>query len=288
VVVEHTGEKGFVDTLGSSEAFHEYQNEKLKLLISRLGQSVVNDMYQIDFLKPVKLMVGLLTRDVSIHYKHHFATLGLWGRLFQSRIAKNISSYHIGRGHPTDRNTILKSAIKNGFTHVLFIDDDMVFPDDAAIKMLEHDVDICTGVAFQRGEPHAPCIFYTSVEKEVYPIPIIKQGLVEIDACGGYFLLIKLDAIKDMKEPWFKWGDIELGYCTKDGGIGEDIYFGIKAKMSGALLYCDSDIDIKHIGDERMIDIAYYEEYRDSGKMNKSLEAHDLKSCSVDIRFNEI
>lgn len=287
VVVEHEGEKGFVDTLGTSEKFHEYQNRQLEILVSRLGQSIVNDIYSVDLKNPIRLMIGMLTRDTLIHYKFHFAMLGLWGKLFTSGIVKQISSYHIGRGHPTDRNTILKAAIKQGFTHVLFIDDDMVFDDDAAVRMIEHDVDICTGVAFQRGEPHAPCTFYTSPEKEVYPVPLIKRGLVEIDACGGYFLLIKLDSIKSMEDPYFKWGDLDLGYCTKDGGIGEDIYFGIKAKMCGALLYCDSDIDITHIGDERMINIAYYEEYRDSGKLAKSLEANGLKAGVFNMKLGD-
>lgn len=285
VKVEHTGEKGFVDLLGSAEAFHSYQEKQLDVLRMRLGDSKVDEIFTIDMKNPVRIMVGLLTRDISIHYKFHFAMLGLWGKLFQSGIAKYISSFHIGRGHPTDRNIIIKDAIAKNFTHVLFIDDDMVFPDDAAIKMLEHDVDICTGVAFQRGVPHAPCTFFVSPEKEVYPVPVINQGMKEIDACGGYFLLINLASIKNMEDPWFKWGDKDLGYCMESGGIGEDIYFGLKAKLSGAEIWVDSDIDITHIGGERMINIAYYEEYRDSGKLEKDLGALKLKSMTVQMKL---
>lgn len=287
VIVEHAGEKGFIDYCGSQEAFHKYQEEHLQILISRLGQSIVNDIFTIDIKKPVKIMFGLLTRDVMIHYEHHYATLGLWTKLARSGIAKYISSYHIGRAHPTDRNTILEEAIKQDFTHVLFIDDDMIFPDDAAIKMLEHDVDICTGVAFQRGEPHAPCMFLASPDKEVYPVPYIKQGLMEIDACGGYFLLINIESIKNMEAPYFKWGDFDLGYCTKYGGVGEDIYFGLKAKISGARVWVDSDIDITHIGETKKINIAYYEEYRDSGKLEVALKKHELKSCVVGMKVKK-
>jgi hypothetical protein len=288
VVVEHTGEKGFVDLCGSSKKFHEYQNKKLEILKKRIGEKAVNDIYEIDRGKPVRLMLGLLTRDIMIDYEYHFAALGLWGKLFQTGIAESISSYHIGRAHPTDRNVILKEAIKQGFTHVLFIDDDMTFPDDAAVKMLEHDVDICTGVAFQRGKPHAPCMFLASPDKEFYPVPVINQGLVEIDACGGYFLLIKLEAIKNMKEPYFKWGDTDLGYCMNDGGIGEDIYFGAKAKMSGAKVYCDSDIDITHIGERKKINMAFYQEYVDSGELEKDLEKLKLKSCTASMKLDPI
>ena len=287
VHVEHAGEKGFVDYLGTSDKFHEYQNKQLEILKNRLGESVVNDIYTIDMAKPVRLMLGLLTRDVMIHYEHHFATMGLWAKIVRSGLAKYLSSYHIGRAHPMDRNTIITEAIKQEFTHVLFIDDDMMFKDDAAIKMFEHDVDICTGVAFQRGEPHAPCMYLASPDKEIYPVPYINQGLMEIDTCGGYFFLIKLDAIKNMESPYFKYHDKELGYCTKTGGVGEDIYFGLKAKMQGARIWCDSDIDITHIGETKKINIDYYEQYRDSGKMKKALEARDLKACEMNMKLGE-
>ncbi len=285
VKVKHTGEKGFVDLLGSADAFHEYQNKQLDILRMRLGDPAVDEIFTIDMKNPVRIMFGLLTRDTHIHYKFHFSMLGLWGKLFQSGIAKYISSFHIGRGHPTDRNVIIKDAIEKKFTHVCFIDDDMVFPDDAVIKLLEHDVDICTGTAFQRGKPHAPCMFFVSPEKEVYPVPVINHGMKEIDACGGYFMLINLASIVGMEEPYFKWGDKDLGYCMESGGIGEDIYFGLKAKLAGAEIWCDSDIDITHIGDERMINVAYYERYRDSGELEKDLEALKLKCRYVQMKL---
>lgn len=271
VKVEHTGEKGFVDLLGSADAFHEYQEKQLDILRMRLGDTVVSDIFTIDMENPVKVMVGLLTRDIMIHYEHHFSTLGLWGKTLQSGMVKNLSSFHIGRGHPTDRNIILKKAMEQGFTHVLFIDDDMTFPDDALIKMLEHDVDICTGIAYQRSEPYMPCTFLVSAEKEVYPIEFAGQGVVEIDACGGYFLLINLSSIIGMEEPYFKWGDTDLGYCMKAGGIGEDIYFGLKAKIADARIWCDSDIDITHLGQAEKINTKFFRAYKESGQLAAKL-----------------
>jgi len=285
VKIGHVGEKAFIDYCGSAEEFHKYQERHHEILIERLGKDVVEDMFEIE-MKSVKLMVGLLTRDTMIHYKFHFSTLGLWGNLFQSGAVKLVSSFHIGRGHPTDRNVIIEAAIEQGFTHVLFIDDDMVFPDDAAIRMLEHDVDICTGTAYQRAEPHAPCVFVASPEKEIYPIDLEINGLIEIDTCGGYFLLIKLESIKNMEKPYFKWGDTELGYCMEASGIGEDIYFGLKAKLAGAKIYCDTNIDIQHIGDEKMINQRYYKEYKDSGQLTRKLNEKKLKLSTMKVKFD--
>lgn len=271
VYIEHVGEKAFVETLGSQQNFYEYQNKQLQILKERLGEKEVNDIYSIQIRKPIKLMVGLLFRTEYVHYRFFISMLKIWG---ETQVAKML--HQIIRGHPTDRNAIVREFLKTDCTHLLFIDDDMFFEGNSIIKLLAHDVDICTGIAWQRGEPHAPCIFLANHEKkEIFPLDALKSGLVEIDTCGGYFLLIKRKVLETVEPDWFKYGSIELGYGVqnkKDKGIGEDVYFGLKSKLAGFDIYCDSDVIVGHLGQTQEIDEKFYLGYKESGKQEEAIK----------------
>jgi GT2 family glycosyltransferase len=276
VYIEHEGEKNFVDTLGSKAEFYKYQNKQRDILVSRLGQDVVNDIYAIRITKPYKVMLGILTRTEYVHYKNVISLLKIFGNTL---IQKNFS--HIARGHPAEgRNQIIKEFLKTDNTHLLFIDDDMTFDQTSLNRLLARDVDIVTGLAHQRGEPYAPCVFLANPEtKLVYPLePADNSGLVEIDTMGAFFTLIKRHVLENVPGPWYKYGDTTLGYGCDDGvgaderGIGEDVYFGLKCKLAGWGVYCDTNVYVEHIGQEQMITRELAKEYRESGKQKTFLE----------------
>jgi GT2 family glycosyltransferase len=275
VYIEHEGEKNYIDTLGSQQKFYEYQNKQKDILVSRLGNDVVNDIYSIRILKPIKLMIGILTRTEYIHHLNYVSMLKVWG---ETNLFKTF--YHVGRGHPAEgRNQILREFLKTDCTHVVFIDDDMTFEGDIINKMLAHDVDVVTPIAYQRGEPHAPCIFLANAEtKSLYPWDIVDQGLVEIDTMGAYFTLVKRHVIENVTPPWYKYGDTELGFNAGEDvgaderGIGEDVYFGLKCKLAGWKVWCDTDAVIGHIRSDEVVDKEYAKKYKDSGKQAKFIE----------------
>jgi GT2 family glycosyltransferase len=263
VHIDHEGEKGFIETLGSQQAFYDYQEKQKQIIYERLGKTVVDNMFQLTTSKPIKLMIGILTRTEYVHYQNVISLLKIWGA---TPVAKTF--YHVARGHPEDRNEIIKEFLKGDCTHILFIDDDQVFEQDAVFKLLEHDVDICTGITWMRGEPHAPCIFLADHEKkQIHPIEA-EGGLIEIDACGGYFLLIKREVLETLEFPWFKYGDTSMNYNMEGDrqGVGEDVAFGLKARLAGFEMYCDSDLEITHLGQVHQINRKFVREYRDSGK----------------------
>jgi hypothetical protein len=149
----------------------------------------------------------------------------------------------------------------------------MQFQQDAVVKLLAHDVDICTGVAYQRGEPYAPCAFILNPEtKAFHPTEVgEKLGLAQVDAIGGYFPLIKRHVLEGIEGPWFVYGDTSLGYNDspddpEGSGIGEDVYFSVKAKMAGFEIWIDTSIEIEHIGQNAIINTEFYKAYKVSGK----------------------
>ncbi len=234
------------------------------ILRERLGSDKVDDLFKIEYEKPIKILIGIPTRTVYVHFYFMASLLQLYGRV---NVYKEV--LHIPRGMPADsRNKIVEHALKGDYTHVLMIDDDMIFSAEDLIKLLAHDVDVCSGIAFQRIEPYVPCVFRFNETTNLFsPIYPIKQGFGEVDAMGGFFLLIKIDVLRKLNKPYFEYGDKSLGIGLKSGGIGEDVYFCTKAKRADFKVWSDTNVVIKHIGLEQIIDDKTHLEYNEKNIM---------------------
>ena len=109
---------------------------------------------------------------------------------------------------PQSRDTLADIAIKEGYSHILFIDSDMTFPYDALHKLFVHNVDICTGLCFARKGDHNPCIYkhinYENPVKGQHNGNIvvetdIDRDFFEVKACGMAFCLIKTSVLLDIR-----------------------------------------------------------------------------------------
>ena len=255
VYIEHVGEKGFIESLGSKQAFTELQDINLIKLIEKWGQERVDDLYKVELVNRQHVAMCVPVRSDYVHRKHHASIVTLQKHMgFQYMDCPRFIIHEA-------RNLLVEEALKYNATHVLFIDDDMIFPPHAAIQLLEHDVDIVTGLAFRRRAPYHPCIF-TCDGKDIYAIESINKGLVDIDCCGSAFILIKTEVFKRMPKPWYVYGDTSLGIYEDKGGLGEDISFSLKAKRLGFEVKCDTDLIIIHLGDNEEIDDNTYMQHK--------------------------
>lgn len=144
------------------------------------------------------------------------------------------------------RNLIGKWA--EGFDYLFSVDSDIVLPQDTLVKMLNHDVDIVSGVYIQR-KPNQEILEIhrknnqggvSSVSfKDIQP-----AGLHEIDSCGFGCVLVKSDVIRKIGYPYFQYKSALDHAFT----ISEDIFFCNRAQDVGAKIYVDSSIVCKHIG----------------------------------------
>ena len=146
------------------------------------------------------------------------------------------------------RNEICLQAINEGFDEVLFIDSDMIFPDDAYEKLEALDSDIATGVYYGRAGRHIP-IVYTKViprseskgAEAVYKVEI-PSGTFTVEGCGMGMCLIRTEVIKELCkahnnapfEPFL--------------GLGEDLAFCYRATQSGYKIKANAYIPLSHIG----------------------------------------
>jgi len=142
-----------------------------------------------------------------------------------------------------NRNCLAARAIRSGATHMMFIDDDMVFPEDTIMRLLAHNKDIM-GVKYQPRQVssnHATGMFKTNIEPDQIPT----DRIYPCDGVGTGIMLINLDVFKKIERPWFDFITHEVGMII----TGEDFYFCYKAKDAGCEVWADPTLQIGHIGD---------------------------------------
>ena len=144
------------------------------------------------------------------------------------------------------RNTMIEQAILGGYDYLMFIDSDIIFPADGVLQLLADKRDIVTGVYYERKGEHRPVIFknVTLRDGDIPPHADFVEKvepIMEIDACGMGFCLIRVDAIKPViqenKSPFEPYS-----------GLGEDLSFCYKCKQKGLKIWADSRFDLKHLG----------------------------------------
>ena len=144
------------------------------------------------------------------------------------------------------RNLIGKWA--EGFDYLFSVDSDIVLPQDTLVKMLNHDVDVVSGVYIQRKPNQEILEIYRKNNQggvsNVSFADIQPAGLHEIDSCGFGCVLVKSDVIRKIGYPYFQYKSALDHAFT----ISEDIFFCKRAQEVGSKIYVDSSIVCKHIG----------------------------------------
>lgn len=171
-------------------------------------------------------------------------------------VAHSQHDYHVlvaTRGYTIaeNRNYCVIQALKNASNYLLFVDDDMIFPEDTLEKLLAHKKEIVgvnsysrclplsstVGLMNEKGEYKHPD-YHPDFEMKI-PDELFKAYFVGCGVC-----LIDMRIFKVLKKPWFAF------VAGKDGQIvhGEDGYFCEKAKKAGYDIWVDPTIPIGHIG----------------------------------------
>ncbi len=138
----------------------------------------------------------------------------------------------------------MAEAIEKGCDYLIFIDSDISFPADGINKLIARDKDIIGGMYNHKALPLRSTIRMVDDGEFIESFIIPEEIIFKVFGLPTGFMLIKLDVIKDLKDP-FDFGKREDGSL-----IGEDINFCIRAKLElGIDSWCDPSIPIKHIGD---------------------------------------
>lgn len=148
-----------------------------------------------------------------------------------------------------NRNYLATQAIKENCSHLMMIDDDMIFPSNTLDKLLSNDVDFVGVIAHSRCIPPLPVV--TTFEQEEMSVADRLLGNYnfpsvpfKVKGIGGGIVLIKTSLFNKVERPWFANDNYDTG-MTK---VGEDYYFCNKVLKAGVDIWCDPTLEIKHIG----------------------------------------
>lgn len=188
----------------------------------------------------MKLLIGVPSYD----YMHAEFVKGLSAlliKLTQDGIAFDLSINN-GTLVYMARDRIACQAINNGFTHVLWLDADMIFQPSLLDDLTDCGEDFVTGICHSRRPPYASCVFrrmddLNHLERfEEYPAEPF-----EIAGCGFACVLIKTDILAAVQHKY-------RTCFTPEHDWGEDLTFCRRATAMGYRIYADPYVRLGHIG----------------------------------------
>lgn len=147
---------------------------------------------------------------------------------------------------PSSRNALVEWAQETEATHVLFLDDDMLFPPDTLNRLLEHKKPIVAANCVTREFPAKPTA--TKDEVRVYTEEG-SEGLEEVHSIGTAIMLIDMKVFESIDMPYFAFSKhpFKPNRCR-----GEDTWFCKRARTAGYQIFIDHGLsqEVGHIGQQ--------------------------------------
>lgn len=180
------------------------------------------------------------------------------------RAGDTVVGFEVGSLVYIARNNLARQAIKAEADYVLWLDSDMVFSPDLLQRMLkvcqENNIDFLTGLAFRRKPPYTPCLFdkLEKIDKGASYTALVSvpDGRFKVGGCGFAGVLMTTDVLLSVMAKF----DGQMFEPMK--GFGEDVAFCWRARQCGYDIWCDSDIELGHVGN-CIVTRKYYEAYQE-------------------------
>lgn len=151
----------------------------------------------------------------------------------------------IGTGHsclPMGRQQALSFTQKHGFSHLLFLDDDMAFSPHVVRSLISRKLPVVGANYLTKSDTPR----YVASDSKHNPVSSRgKKGVEEVARLGMGIMLVDMAAIAAVKPPHFEVRWHQSGY------ISEDHYFCDKLREHGIKIHVDHDASqqVGHVGD---------------------------------------
>lgn len=183
------------------------------------------------------------------------------------RAGDTIVGFQVGSLVYNARNELARQAIKSEADWVLWLDSDMVFEPDLLKKMLkvceENNIDFLTGLCFRRKPPYTPTLFDRLDKMEhgasYTTIMSVPEGRFKVGGCGFAGVLMSTDVLLSVAA---RFGGRMFDPLE---GFGEDVSFCWRARQCGYEIWCDSDIELGHVG-SMIVTREFFEAYSEGHK----------------------
>ena len=130
------------------------------------------------------------------------------------------------------RERLAGKAVNQGYSHVLWLDSDMVFEDSILEDLQFCGKDFVTGIAHGRRKPFVSCLFKNIDlnSLELWKLNEYPQEAFEVAGCGFACVLISTEIIKAVMisngtafNPIAQYGE-DLSFCKRAAALGYKIY----------------------------------------------------------------
>jgi hypothetical protein len=145
---------------------------------------------------------------------------------------------------PDVRHKLAAHALQWDATHLLWLDSDMLFPRDAANRLLSHNVPVIAANYVRHTIPHLP----TAYDGAALPSRRDDEGLRPVSHAGMGVMLTDARVFDLLDLPYF-----HFECCGDEPGLmGEDVWFCRKLRDVGITPFVDLGLSrrIYHIGEK--------------------------------------
>ena len=176
----------------------------------------------------MKLMIAVPTTDY-VHADFVRSLSKLQEELGRKRINYSVE-IQAGTLVYIARNKLANKAINEGYTHVLWLDSDMVFTESIVDDLMDCGKEMVCGAFVSRRPPYGPCI-YTSIQKNnIKKVEDFGLAPFRVDGCGFACVLTTTELLQAVNQkygttfqPTDYYGE-DLAFCWRVGGIGREIW----------------------------------------------------------------
>lgn len=205
----------------------------------------------------MKLAIGVPCPDrIPIEFASNLVDIMFTTAKFP-KIEKLVFVHATGVRTDKNRNKILDDVLKQDFTHILWLDADMVFPNDIVYTYMNADptLDIMGCLYFKRSEPYDPIAYiYNPDESSLRPYMSLdpsklpENTVVEVDGLGFGGVLVNLDVYRELgDDKWMVYGrNFHLPFDTTDKET-HDLNFFKKAKDKGFKVLLHTGVKPTHL-----------------------------------------
>lgn len=185
------------------------------------------------------------------------------------RAGDTIVGFEVGSLVYNARNNLARQAIKSEADFVLWLDSDMVFGPDLLQRMLkvcqDEHIDFLTGLCFRRKPPYTPCLFdrleKTNKGASYTALMSVPDGRFKVGGCGFAGVLMSADVLLSVAAKF------NGRMFDPMDGFGEDVSFCWRARQCGYDIWCDSEIELGHVGN-CIVTRKYFEAFNEGEQNN--------------------
>lgn len=187
----------------------------------------------------MKLLIGIPTMDF-VHVEFMKCLCALIQRLRDDRVDFTLD-INSGTLVYLARERIAHRAVNEEYSHVLWLDSDMIFTPSILDDLMFSGKGFVTGIYHARRKGYASCIFKSIEINKIERFDEYPNETFEIAGCGFGCVLVETEILKAVC--------LNKGTCfTPLKNLGEDIAFCQRAREMGYKLYCEPSVVCGHIG----------------------------------------